>query len=205
MWQFINLYSGITNIEGKFILYDISVSEDTTFTATYSSVSDSIVVELCDFVDYGVTNKSNLSYWYWNTNFGTGTVDENGTTFTATNTSNYITGSATLTSPATSSTYIWNFPMTIEFDIVSYEDPTGVTDYTRVRCYNNANSKNAFWNIKEYGVGHYKIVCTEGSQKLYYNGVEQSRSFTFTPTTAWSVAFQTKGNVKFRNFRIKEL
>ena len=196
---------GVTDGKGEFALYDVSVTDDTTFTATYSSVSDSIVLEYCTMVDYGVTNNSKLDYWYWNTNYGTGSVSDDGTTFTATNTSNYITSYATLTTPATSSTYIYDFPLTVEFDIVSYNDPSGVTDYTRARVYNNANSKNAFWNLKDYGIGHYKIVCKEGSQKLYYNGVEQSRSFTFTPNSAWSVAFQTKGHIKFKNFRIKEL
>lgn len=37
-------YSGITNLEGLFRIFNISVSSDTTFTATYSSVSDSCIV-----------------------------------------------------------------------------------------------------------------------------------------------------------------
>ena len=154
------------------------------------------------FRDGGVTGDSNLSYWYWNTNYGTGSVSNDGTTFNATTTS-YLTTSATLTSPSTSSIYVYDFPLIVEFDIVSFNDPVGITsNYSRVRVYNNANNKNAYWNFKDYGVGHYKIVCTEGSQKLYYNGVEQSRSFTFTPTTAWNVAFQTYGNIKYKNFVI---
>ena len=200
-----NTYNGTTNTDGNLTLYNVPISTDTTFTSTYGTISDSCLVEYCRFVDYGVTNNSNLSYWYWNTNYGTGSVSDDGTTFNATTTS-YLTVSATLTSPSTSSIYIYDFPLIIEFDIVSFNDPVGITsNYSRVRVYNNANSKNASWNIKDYGVGHYKFVCTEGSQKLYYNGVEQSRSFTFTPTTAWNVAFQTYGNIKFRNFRIKAL
>lgn len=154
------------------------------------------------FEDFGVTGNSKLSYWFWNTNYGSGSVGDDGTTFTATNTSNYITVSATLTSPATSSIYVFNFPLTVEFDIISYEDPTGVTDYSRVRVYNNANTNNCWWAFKDYGVGHYKIVCSEGSQELYYNDVLQDRSFTFTSTTAWNVAFQTKGHIKYKNFKI---
>ena len=201
---FFSLNSGITNLDGVYTVYNVSVSQDTTFTATYSSVSDSIVVEYCTMADYGVTNNSKLDYWYWNTNYGTGSVSDDGTTFNATTTS-YLTVSATLTSPATSSNYIYDFPLIIEFDIVSYEDITGETANSRVRVYNNDNNKIAYWDIKDFGVGHYKIVCTEGSQKLYYNGVEQSRKFTFTPTTAWNVAFQTKVNIKFKNFRIRAL
>ena len=187
--------------------YEVYMSSITTGTDTVHGQTMT-VYELEDtilFWDKAVTNNSKLDYWYWNTNYGTGSVSDDGTTFTATTTSGFLTVSATLTSPATSSIYIYDFPLIIEFDIVSYEDPTGVTDYSRVRVYNSANSKNAYWNIKDYGVGHYKIVCTDGSQKLYYNGVEQSRSFTFTPTTAWNVAFQTKGNIKYKNFRLHTL
>ena len=154
------------------------------------------------FSDGGVTGDSNLSYWYWNTNFGTGSVSNNGTTLTTTNTSIYLTYSATLTSPATSSFYVFNFPMTVEFDIVGYNDPNSTGTMSRVRIYNNDNNNIAYWDIKNYGVGHYKIVCEEGSQKLYFNGVEQSRSFTFTPTTAWAVSFQTYGHIKYKNFVI---
>ena len=194
-------YGNIVSSKGAsdFITYAGIISEgtDTVYGATEKvySLEDTFV-----FSDGGVTGNSKLSYWYWNSNYGSGSVGDDGTTFTATNTSNYVTGSATLTSPATSSFYVFNFPLTVEFDIVSYEDPTGVTDYTRVRVYNSANSKNAFWNIKDYGVGHYKIVCSEGSQELYYNDALQDRSFTFTPTTQWNIAFQTKGHIKYKKF-----
>lgn len=157
------------------------------------------------FDDEGITTNNKLDYWYWNTNYGTGSVSDDGTTFNATTTS-YLTVNTTLTSPSTSNTYIYDFPLIIEFDIVSFNEPSGITSsYSRVRVYNNNNNKIAYWNIKDYGVGHYKIVCSNGSQKLYFNGVEQSRSFTFTPTTNWNVAFQTYGNIKFKNFKIYDM
>lgn len=202
-----SVYNGLTNLNGIFTLYNVSVSEDTTFTATYSSVSDSIVVEYCTMVDYGVTNNNNLIQWYYAPTYSSASVDESGTTFTAIRAGSYATVSATLTqNPSSTDIYIYSFPLTVEFDLIGWQDNQGSTsDYARIRVYNSANNKVGFWNFNSYGVGHYKIVCTEGSQKLYYNGVEQSRSFTFTPTTAWNVAFQTKGNIKFRNFRIKAL
>lgn len=169
---------------------------------TYKNFRIAGIVYPILFRDGGVTGDSNLSYWYWNTNFGTGSVSNNGTTLTTTNTSIYLTYSATLTSPATSSFYVFNFPMTVEFDIVGYNDPNSTGAMSRVRIYNNDNNNIAYWDIKNYGVGHYKIVCEEGSQKLYFNGVEQSRSFTFTPTTAWAVSFQTYGHIKYKNFVI---
>lgn len=54
---FFSLNSGITNTNGLFTLYDVEVSEDTTFTATYSSVSATCKVEYCLLVDYATTNK----------------------------------------------------------------------------------------------------------------------------------------------------
>lgn len=57
-----SLYSGITNSLGLFTLYDVTVSADTTFTATYSNVSDSIVVEYCTIADYGVTSNKDSNY-----------------------------------------------------------------------------------------------------------------------------------------------
>lgn len=58
-----SVYNGITNNQGIFTLLDIGVTGDTTFTATYSSLSDSVMVELCSFVDYAVKDKHNHNYF----------------------------------------------------------------------------------------------------------------------------------------------
>ena len=58
-----------------FTLYDVTVSADTTFTATYGTVSDSIVVEYCTMVDYGVTNNNNLIQWYYAPSYSSASVD----------------------------------------------------------------------------------------------------------------------------------
>ena len=49
-------------MNGTFTLYDITVSANKTFTATYSTVSDSVDVFLCTSVDYATSNK-NTSMW----------------------------------------------------------------------------------------------------------------------------------------------
>lgn len=54
--------SGITNSLGLFTLYDVTVSADTTFTATYSTVSDSVNVYYATKYDYG-TNSNNSNIW----------------------------------------------------------------------------------------------------------------------------------------------
>ena len=59
-------YSGITNNQGVYKLYDVSVIGDTTFTATYSTVSDSVRVELCSFIDYAVTSNHNDDWVKYN-------------------------------------------------------------------------------------------------------------------------------------------
>ena len=197
------IINGVTDENGEFGLYDIS--DDTIFTATYGTETATTDVYLCQVVDYGVTGKSRLNYWYWNSNFGSGSVDDNGTIFTANSTSNYLTVSALTTEIYDNmNIYIYDFPFTVEFDIVSFNDPSNSNAMSRIRIYNITDKHIAYWDLKDYGIGHYKIVCTEGSQKLYFNGVEQSRKFTFTTNDGhWDCSFQTYGNIKFKNFRIR--
>ena len=199
--------TGITDGKGEFALYNVSVTDNTIFNATYGTETATCLVEYCSFVDYGVTNNNNLIQWFYAPSYTSPSVDETGTTLTAIREGSFATVSATLTqNPTSTDIYPYSFPLTVEFDLIEWEDNQGTTtDYARIRVYNQADNKVGCWNFNSYGVGHYKVVCTEGSQKLYYNGVEQSRKFTFTPTTAWNVAFQTKGNIKFKNFRIKAL
>ena len=199
-----NNINGVTDGKGEFALYDVSVTDDTIFIATYGTETATCLVEHCTFVDYGVTNNNNLIQWYYAPSYSSASVDENGTTFAAVRDGSFATVSATLTqNPTSTDIYPYSFPLTVEFDLIEWEDNQGTTtDYARIRVYNSANNNIAYWGFKDYGVGHYKVVCTESSQKLYYNGVEQSRKFTFTPTTQWNVAFQTKGHIKFHNFAI---
>lgn len=55
--------NGITNNQGIYTLSDVSVNDDTTFTATYGTVSDSCLVEDCVFVDYAIKGKHNHNYF----------------------------------------------------------------------------------------------------------------------------------------------
>ena len=57
-----SVYSGITNNQGIFTLLDIGVTGDTTFTATYGTVSATCLVEYCTFVDYAVKDNHNHNY-----------------------------------------------------------------------------------------------------------------------------------------------
>lgn len=54
--------NGVTDERGEFALNDVNVTDDTTFTATYDTVSDSVDVFLCTSYDYGTSNK-NTNMW----------------------------------------------------------------------------------------------------------------------------------------------
>ena len=84
-----SVYSGITNNQGVYKLYDVSVSGDTTFTTTYSSVSDSVRVELCSFIDYAVTSNHNDDWVKYNSSNQTLTRGE---AYTSSSGSNYRYG-----------------------------------------------------------------------------------------------------------------
>lgn len=50
-------------MNGTFTLYDVTVSSNTTFTASYGSVSNTCTVEYCTFVDYAVKDNHNHNYF----------------------------------------------------------------------------------------------------------------------------------------------
>lgn len=54
--------NGVTDENGEFALNDVSVTDDTTFIATYGTVCDSVDVFLCTSVDYATSSK-NTNMW----------------------------------------------------------------------------------------------------------------------------------------------
>ena len=81
-----SVYSGITNNNGTYTKTDVSVSGDTTFTATYSNLSDNVRVELCSFVDYAISSNHNDDDWVkYNPNNFTITRGEEYTSVTGSN------------------------------------------------------------------------------------------------------------------------
>lgn len=57
-----SFFNGITNTNGLFTLSDVEVSENTTFTATYSNISATCTVEKCLFVDYATNSNYNTNW-----------------------------------------------------------------------------------------------------------------------------------------------
>ena len=190
-------YSGITNNAGVFVLYDMAVSADTTFTATYSTVSDSILVEYCDFVDYAVTNKKNTDWLNYSSRLSVST-DENGTL---------------LTKGASNGYYLVNNSQIIyedyicEFDIV---DTTG-----QVGWYHQAssNSMQDVINFGSYNVNgkHIKLVCEDGVMKVYADGTQIGSNISLTTSTPFEMGFRINAGttqdryIKYKNFRLHTL
>lgn len=191
----ISVYNGITNNQGIFTIFDISVSSDTTFTATYLSVSDSIVVEYCDMVDYGVTNNNNTSDWNNSSNRLTVTVTDTGKTLTGTsNYGYYITKNYAYTD------YI------VEFDVVELTDL--VAWYVRT----SASDTHLVGNFTTLGVrvgDSVKIRVQSNSMELYVNGTLKT-TIALTIASApmdfgFRITNQTTKYITYKNFRVHRL
>lgn len=187
-----SVYSGITNSNGIFTLYSISVSTDTTFTATYSNVSDSIVVEYCDMVDYAVTNNNNSSDWNNSSNRLTVTVSDSGKTLNGTsNYGYYITKNYAYTD------YI------VEFDVVELTDL--VAWYVRT----STSDTQVVGNFTSLGVrtgDSVKIRVQSNSLELYINGTLKT-TIALTIASApmdfgFRITNQTTKYITYKNFRL---
>ena len=190
-----SVYSGITNSLGLFTLYDVTVSADTTFTATYGTVSDSILVEYCDMVDYGVTSNNNDADWNNSSNRLTVTVTDTGKTLTGTsNYGYYITKNYAYTD------YI------VEFDVVELTDL--VAWYVRT----SASDTQLVGNFTTLGVStgdSVKIRVQSNSMQLYVNGTLKT-TIALTIASApmdfgFRITNQTTKYITYKNFRVHML
>ena len=190
-----SLYQGITNSKGIFTLYSISVSTDTTFTATYSNVSDSIVVEYCDMVDYAVTNNDNSSDWNNSSNRLTISLSENGKTLTGTsNYGYYITKNYAYTN------YIVEFDVVTLTDLVAWYVRTSSSDTQIVGNFSTLGARDG---------DNVKIVVQNNSLQLYINGTLKS-TIDLTIASAnmdfgFRITNQTTKYITYKNFRVHML
>ena len=100
-------------------MHNVNVTDDTIFNATYGTETATCLVELCDFVDYAVTNNSNLIQWFYPPSYSSASVDESGTTFSSVREGSFATVSATLTqNPSSTDIYPYSLPFTVEFDLI---------------------------------------------------------------------------------------
>ena len=176
----------------------MAVSADTTFTATYSTITDSILVEYCDFVDYAVTNKKNSDWDNYSSRLTIAT-DTIGTTLTKGSSNGYYfvhNGASSYTD------YI------VEFDIISCTNQAiwymqGSTSGTL----DVVNLANQFTNG-----GHCKIVSDDGVIKVYKDGTQVGSDVSITTVGNNKMGFRINGgsgtpdrNIKYKNFRLHTL
>lgn len=145
-------YSGITNSLGTFTVYDLTVSSNTLFTATYGSVFDSVTVYPCLLVDYGTTNKHTD---IWN-NMDTFTRATDGTTAYYQN-----TGSSTFQRKLSSNLSINNEDVAIEFELLN-------STYCLLQVERRATGQSAQYNNYNYTNHNGKVHIEIKSTGTYY-------------------------------------
>ena len=187
--------SGITNNNGLFTLFDVEVSASTTFTATYSSVTDTVLVEYCDFVDYAVTNKKNTNWDNYSSRLSIST-DETGTTVSKGSSNGFYyvkNGDKTFTN------------CTIEFDILSCANVFWYLSGQSSTTQNLINLGTYYANG-----GHCKIIMNNGVAKAYLDGVQVGNDITITATSQYGMGFRINAGdgtreIKYKNFRVRAL
>lgn len=188
-------YSGITNSLGVFTLYDISVSSDTTFTATYdSTITDSCLVEYCTFADY-CTRTKNKSSGYFQSK-GTYSLDDEGLTITADSTEfNFREYNGEIT-----------IPYKIRFELLNNTDSN-----TKVYFYNgNYSQSKGSGTIYKANNQPTMIEFTVTSSGITRKVGGISTELTISGTIGSTVSFRfgntnANSSIKYRNFIIKQL
>ena len=176
-----------------FTVFDVTVTEDTTFTATYSSVSDSVVVEYCAFVDYAVTGKKNTNQGNASNRI-TVTTNDSGTTLDNTSSGNgYYSAHYTFSNAI------------IEFDVLSTAN--GVRLYV-----DNSGNGQDLLNLQTYNItnGHIKVLINNSVAKVYHNGTHKGSDISITVGSTVEFVFRllsstTSKTITYKNFRIRAL
>ena len=189
-----SVYNGLTNLNGIFTLYNVSVSGDTTFTATYSTVSATCKVEYCTFIDYGVDSNNNSTNMTLQA--GSRTITDDGTLLQL--------GSAASWDIRPKLFSLIDAPFEFEFLVVGSSGRFAILGYNsstvQVFSFDTGNVINNGDRIKV------NITSTEG--KLYRNDVLLSTK-TFSSTTSQlkiRIYFnQANTYLKYKDFRIRAL
>lgn len=188
---FFSLNSGITNLDGVYTVYNVSVSQDTTFTATYGTVSDSCLVEYCLFVDYCTTQNNQSNGYYQTAGNGTYSLDDNCLTLTDTNSSlNFREYNNQIT-----------LPFKICFSFLQVDMTSRVYFYNGNFGTSIASGTVYTANNKETPI---EFTVTSSGIVRKVNVSETTLSGTPTGSTAsFRIGSTASGSIKYRNFRIK--
>ena len=200
-----NTVNGVTDEKGEFALYDVSVTDDTTFTATYGTETATCLVEYCDFVDYAVTNNKNNT-WFNNTG-GIITVDDSGTTFTSVPHPNGTHWTCGYCPSSTTSRNPFSYPIVVEFDILHW------TDSGSIWIKSDLGNRTSFNRELNHIGSRARIEIGTTSTKIYIDGTLVSTK-TYTQPSTYGIelgyyapksSFPTAPSLKFANLSIRPL
>ena len=197
-----NTVNGVTDEKGEFALYNVSVTDDTTFTATYGTETATCLVEYCRFVDYAV--KDNHNHNYFNQQ-GTSkcTITENDSykefkTIGAIGCNVYIGSSTSYTGFDVGNTWtiIW--------------DKLYIDGYTvAFQCYNGSTSlgiNSTTLNLHNSDFQELKFVCDGSSIKAYVDGVYKTQtSYTSTGHGYLRINLNNNNGASQVTFRAKNI
>lgn len=184
---------GVTDENGEFTLSDVSVSGNTTFTATYSTVSDSVTIYYCKFADLtGDTSK----YIYDSRCNVTSTNNEITVTWVS---GTYIFWA---NKGDTSTEFDYTGDFTVEFDLLSNGNNATIQIYD-----NSATTyySKTLYQLNSNNAGHFKIVKDGQVFKTFVDGVENTRqqvNSNITNACRVGFRFNSASTIKFRNFVI---
>lgn len=194
-------YNGITNSQGVYTLSDVTVSANKTYTATYSTVSDSVTTTVSDSVTIYYCKFADLTgdtskYIYDSRCNVTSTNNEITVTWVS---GTYIFWA---NKGDTSTEFDYTGDFTVEFDLLSNGDNTTIQIYD--------NSATIYYNKSLYqlnssNAGHFKIVKDGQVFKTFVDGVENTRqqvNSNITNACRVGFRFNSASTIKFRNFVI---
>lgn len=193
-----NSYNGITDKDGIYTLFNQTITTTTTYTVTYGTETKTAKVQLCEFVDYGVTNNNNSNIWY--TNNATITREATYTNIKAT--ANW--GSAYLGNPSTNTpTNLLENNDEIIIELQAHNTFVKGTKGFNVRWYDGTNHYISF----QSGIGHHKMVLSKTRVDMYLDDVwKEGYNLNNIPNAyLQSVANVTDVEVQFSDFRIYTL
>lgn len=194
------IINGVTDEKGEFALYSVSVTGDTTFTASYGTETATCLVEYCTYVNYLVDNEHDANSYYGS---GTVTYDKVGAKLDATtfSSSNYQLNFRPLNDVVT-------VPYEVKFEILDND-----TGNFRVYFYNTNFSGSAIASGTIYRQNQQptpiRFVVTSSGITRYVGNT--STALTVSTSVASQVGLRlgyyqtTTGKAKIRNFRIKPL
>ena len=181
-------------------MYNVSVTDDTIFNATYGTETASCLVEYCTYVNYLVDNEHDDNSYY-----GTGTVtyDKSGATLDATTFS--------------SSNYQLNFrpfndvvtvPYEVKFEILDNDTGNFRTYFYNTNFSGSAIGSGTVYRQNKQPTTVSFVVTSNGITRYIGN---TSTAITISPSVGSKVGARlgywqpTQGKIKIRNFRIKPL